>query len=257
MEIVRNEPLYQQAAKVLRQAIADGEYPPGGMLPSEAELSRRYKISRPTVRQAIASLRSEGLVDVVMGKGSFVRATAPAHAVGIKRRVTKAGAKYATPQDDWPEAEAPAVYRADTDSVTAPLLGLVEEEAVITVDRTLIHPQHGDRILHRVIIPLATAEGTALIDDPARPVAELYSILAEGGRKLEWSETVRARMPHPDERTALGLPEAVPLLLSYRVTRDAANGRPLILEELRARADGTALHYLITAETPRNGPRSV
>ena len=54
MDIIRNEPLYKQVAAVLRQAIADGEYEPGGALPSEAVLAERYKVSRPTVRQAIA-----------------------------------------------------------------------------------------------------------------------------------------------------------------------------------------------------------
>ena len=43
----------------------------------------------------------------------------------------------------------------------------------------------------------------------------------------------------------------MPLLFSHRTTQDEADGRALILEELRARADGTTLHYPITAETPK------
>src|SRR5581483_7054315 len=137
-EIIRNEPLYKQVAAVVRQAIADGEYPPESPLPSEAELSARYKISRPTVRQALAALRSEGLIEVIMGKGSFVRGTTnPAAATTVERTVKKTGAKFTTPQDGWTEDEPPNVYRTDTDAITGPLLGMDEAETTITVDRTL------------------------------------------------------------------------------------------------------------------------
>lgn len=251
MDIIRNEPLYKQVAAVLRQAIADGEYEPGGPLPSEAILAERYKVSRPTVRQAIASLRSEGLVDVIMGKGSFVRATATGAANVVERTVTKTGAHYTTPADDWTETEPPTVYRANTDATTAPLLGLDEDEATITVDRTLTDPATGTRYLQRVTIPLATAAGTTLADEPARPVAELYAALAAAGHKPAWTETVHARMPQPDERSTLRIPDAAPLLLLRRVTHDATTSQPLILEELRTSAQGVALSYAITPQTGR------
>jgi GntR family transcriptional regulator len=254
VDIIRNEPLYKQVATVLRQAIADGEYEPGSPLPSEAVLAERYKVSRPTVRQAIASLRSEGLVDVIMGKGSFVRATATGAANVVERTVTKTGARYTTPADDWTELEPPTVYRAATDATTAPLLGLDEDEATITVDRTLVDETTGTRYLQRITIPLATAAGTTLADEPAHPVAELYAALTATGRRLMWTETVQARMPQPDERTALQLPEASPILLLRRVTADAITDQPLILEELRSNAQSGAVMYRISAGAPKKRP---
>ena len=254
MDIIRNEPLYKQVAAVLRQAIADGEHEPGGPLPSEAVLAERYKVSRPTVRQAIASLRSEGLVDVIMGKGSFVRATATGAANTVERTVTKTGARYTTPADDWTELEPPTIYRATTDATTAPLLGLDEDEATITVDRTLVDPATGTRYLQRVTIPLATAAGTTLAEEPARPVAELYTALASAGHSLVWTETVQARMPLPDERTALKLPEASPILLLRRITADAITDQPLILEELRSNAHNGAVKYRVSASTSKERP---
>ncbi|TDU05618.1 GntR family transcriptional regulator [Streptomyces sp. 846.5] len=255
MDIIRNEPLYKQVASVLRQAIADGEYPPNGPLPSEAVLADRYKVSRPTVRQAVASLRSEGLVDVIMGKGSFVRATATGTAHTVERTVTKTGAHYATPADTWTEIEPPNAYRTATDATTAPLLGLDEDEETITVDRTLVNETTGARYLQRVTIPMATAAGTTLADQPARPVAELYAALAAAGHKPAWTETVHARMPHPDERSALRIPDAAPLLLLRRVTHDATTGQPLILEELRTGAEGTAVSFAISPQITRRGDR--
>ena len=54
-------------------------------------------------------------------------------------------------------------------------------------------------------------------------------------------------MPLPDERTALRLPDATPVLHLARVTH-GTDGRPLILEELRIGADRAELAYRITAD---------
>lgn len=43
-----------------------------GPLPSEAELQARFEVSRSVIRQALATLEAEGLVQKVRGKGSFV-----------------------------------------------------------------------------------------------------------------------------------------------------------------------------------------
>lgn len=83
-------------------------------------------------------------------------------------------------------------------------------------------------------------------DADQRP-ASAYWLLTQAGHKLWWSETVRARMPLPDERTALQLPDATPILHLARVTH-GTSGRPLILEELRVGADRAELAYRITAD---------
>jgi DNA-binding GntR family transcriptional regulator len=72
-------PRYQRIAAELRGQIERGTYAPGGRLPSEASLGRRYGVSRETVRRALAQLRAAGLVSVVHGKGWFARpdATGP------------------------------------------------------------------------------------------------------------------------------------------------------------------------------------
>lgn len=254
MEITRNEPLYKQVAAVLRQVIADGEYLPGSLLPSEAQLSARYKVSRPTVRQAIAALRTEGLIDVVNGKGSYVRAHTNRPTRTIGRTITRTGDHYGTPADDWPEAEPATVYRTHTDATTGPLLGLESDEPLIGCDRLLTDPTTGARTIHRTLIPFATADGTSLENTPgARPV-EIYASLA-AGHDLTWHETVHARMPLPDERATLQLPEAVPLLVITRITYDVS-GQPLILEEGRTGAHSTALGYFIAPTLDQPAVRS-
>ncbi len=56
----------------LRQAILDREFDPGEPL-TEHELSRRFRVSRTPVREALAKLERDRLVRVVPKKGAFVR----------------------------------------------------------------------------------------------------------------------------------------------------------------------------------------
>ena len=56
------ESLYRKVAEDIKAAIAAGTYPPGSLLPSEAELAEAYGLSRGTVRQAFAALRADGVI---------------------------------------------------------------------------------------------------------------------------------------------------------------------------------------------------
>ncbi|WP_089948293.1 FadR/GntR family transcriptional regulator [Litoreibacter albidus] len=64
--------LVVQVGDALRQSIQSGEFSPGDKLPSEAMLTKKYDVSRTVVREAIASLRSDGLVEARQGAGVFV-----------------------------------------------------------------------------------------------------------------------------------------------------------------------------------------
>lgn len=55
----------------LRRDIERGRFRPGDRLPSEAELTRLHSVSRTVVREAIAVLRSDGLVEARKGAGVF------------------------------------------------------------------------------------------------------------------------------------------------------------------------------------------
>jgi len=69
--------LYEQIARKLSKAIADGEYALGQRLPSERELAQNFKVSRPTVREAIIALELDELVDVRLGSGVYVKNRQP------------------------------------------------------------------------------------------------------------------------------------------------------------------------------------
>lgn len=64
------EPLYRRIAEEVRAAIEAGEYADARGLPSEHELCTMYGVSRGTVRQAFAYLRSTGVVSSRQGARS-------------------------------------------------------------------------------------------------------------------------------------------------------------------------------------------
>lgn len=55
----------------LKQELARGRYPPGTLMPSEAELVAQFGVSRMTVNRALRELQGEGLVERVQGVGTF------------------------------------------------------------------------------------------------------------------------------------------------------------------------------------------
>lgn len=249
-DVQRPGALYQQVAAEIRSGIASGEIKPGSPLPSETQLIDRYKVSRPTVRKAIAILRAEGLIEVVHGKGSYVRRI-PAPPLTLERTITRSGKSFTTDHGVWVEEREPTVYRTRTTGVTGAPLGLDEGEDLFGVDRALSDPTTGARALYRVLIPLATADqAPALAEAPDVAPERVYAALTTAGHKLTWSETVRARMPQADEREALQLPDATPVVHLLRVTH-GTDGHPLVLEELRTSGSQTQVSYRITADSPR------
>ncbi len=65
--------LYQDLARNLLEELAAGLYPVGARLPAERELALKYSVSRPTVREAIIALEVQGVVEVKVGSGAYVR----------------------------------------------------------------------------------------------------------------------------------------------------------------------------------------
>jgi GntR family transcriptional regulator len=76
-------PLHHQLFLVIRSRILSGEYGADQVLPAEEQLRQEFQVSRVTVRAALASLESKGLIERRQGIGTFVREnvqSAPIHA---------------------------------------------------------------------------------------------------------------------------------------------------------------------------------
>lgn len=76
---------YREIFEKLQGDISSGRYRPGSRLPSEAELVRRFGVSRMTVFRAMKELQSLGIVTRRVGSGTYVSATnnAGSHVFGL------------------------------------------------------------------------------------------------------------------------------------------------------------------------------
>ncbi len=68
----RHATLADRVAEQLGRLIARGEFPRNCRLPTEFELCRRFGVSRPVVRAALAMLRDQGIVRSLKGSGTVV-----------------------------------------------------------------------------------------------------------------------------------------------------------------------------------------
>jgi GntR family transcriptional regulator, histidine utilization repressor len=62
---------YSRVKQHLKDGLATGRWNPGELMPSEAELTAQFGVSRMTVNRALRELQSEGLVERVQGVGTF------------------------------------------------------------------------------------------------------------------------------------------------------------------------------------------
>jgi DNA-binding FadR family transcriptional regulator len=67
---------YEQIADHLLAEIAAGRLLPGERLPGERELAQHLEVGRASVREAIAALQVQGVIETRPGSGSFVAADA-------------------------------------------------------------------------------------------------------------------------------------------------------------------------------------
>lgn len=68
-------PLHEQLASILRGRISSGELP--GRIPSIKALSQEYEVSTRTVERALNTLKDEGLIVALVGKGFYVKQPRP------------------------------------------------------------------------------------------------------------------------------------------------------------------------------------
>src|SRR3954470_2539614 len=70
---------FQRLREKLRAAIASGELV--GKLPGERALAKRFHVNAKTLSKALTDLAAEGVLDRSIGRGTYVKGSAPAPAV--------------------------------------------------------------------------------------------------------------------------------------------------------------------------------
>ena len=71
--IPKSPSLPQVILEEIQRLIAEGKFRPGDSLPSEMELAERFGVGRSSIREATRVLQLLGVVEVIQGKGTFVR----------------------------------------------------------------------------------------------------------------------------------------------------------------------------------------
>lgn len=244
-------PLKKVIADALRADILAAHYTPGTPLPSEPELSARYSVSRPTVRDAVAALILEGLVTVVRGRGTFVRPVPDRHLIllGMSPREDIACPTFADTARVWGWTQLPRPDQTDHDEPTTHRISFVPADRETA---TILNVRPGSRTLrryslwqhsNRVRIEVSSYAIAALIPDWTDNAEEyttqsgaLLSAITQGRHPATLETLTTARMPYADERDRLTMEPGAPILLIRRVRSDK-DGRPLEFTEIKASAE--------------------
>ncbi|HEY5903872.1 MAG TPA: FadR/GntR family transcriptional regulator [Anaerolineales bacterium] len=73
---IQSERLYERIVDQIERRILAGDLKVGDQLPPERELADQFTVSRTAVREAIKALREKGLVEIYLGRGTFVTGSA-------------------------------------------------------------------------------------------------------------------------------------------------------------------------------------
>jgi GntR family transcriptional regulator len=245
-------PAHRQIAADLREKISAGVYTAGAKLPSERELVESYSVSRPTIRDAIQLLRSEGVVVVEHGRGVFVRP--PANVTRLARarlsRAARAKNEGAFLADAVAQGFTPSssvrIRFEEADERVARLLA-IEPGADVTV-RDRVMRANGLVVQLAVSrLPRKFTRGTAIEEVNTGP-GGAYARLEEAGHIIgRFAEDVGSRMPTAEERSLLQLPPGTPVLTVTRVAY-GEDGTPLEMNDIVLPADRYRLTYEWAAE---------
>jgi GntR family transcriptional regulator len=211
-------PLYSQLAENLEAAIRSGRLSSGSHLDNEIELARQLRVSRPTVRRAIAVLANRGLVIRRHGIGTLV--------VPVQvRRPVRLSSLY----DDLVEAEqAPTTRLLAYEVVPAPAeiaagLQLPQASRVLHFERLRLAAGKPVALM-RNFLPLAVGE---LVSEDNLKSTGLYRLLRRGGVQLRLaSQAIGACNAQAREARLLKVTKGAALLTMRRISYDDA-GRPV------------------------------
>lgn len=229
---------YGWLAAGLRARIAQGEWVPGAALPAESALAREHGVALGTLRQALALLVDEGLLERRHGRGTFVRAGLGGASMLRFFRFRQRGDVQAAPRSTIREA---AVVPAS--GAVAEALGLPAGAPVLALER-LRSLDGRPVLLERLTLPLPLFAALAE-SDPAGWDDLLYPMFQRrcGVTVHRAEDRLGFALLSAPDAALLGLPAGHPGAQVHRRAFDLA-GRCV---ELR-HTQGDALAFEYTAQ---------
>jgi len=223
-------PKYHRVADALRREIRTGDLPPGERLPAETALVERFRVSLPTVRQALSVLRAEGLIQSIHGVGTFVK--------DQRRLQRRSRGRYGRARGDQKLLTAHLRHEivfAGRDAAPdhiAEVMGVQPGTEVVIRRRHLFDKEtNRPEEIGASYLPVAVAGDTFLEELGVVPKALFLCVEDLTGRHYtrardQWT----ARMPSADEAAVLELPTGAAVLHVIHTARDE-NGDVLEVSE--------------------------
>ncbi len=240
-------PLHLSISEDLHRQILQDNYPPGTKLPSEHQLMASFKVSRITVRQAIANLASQGLVTAQQGKGVFVNEQRKiVHSLSnplvfVSDDMAQQGIDFSTQNLLFETIAVPDIVRSAL-KISA------RQSKVYTQQKLfLMNGAVGAIDISYISLALGKRHGAALKTGMTFPILKSHGIPIERVEAL-------LECTHADSEISAHL--TVPLghpLMVYRYTAYTSNDRAIVYGESISRADRFCYTVTILKETTKPG----
>jgi GntR family transcriptional regulator len=240
LDLRSDRPLSLQLADLLRAEIQEGHRRPGSHLPTESEFQHAYGVSRTTVRAALATLASEGLVLTRKGFGSYVRSRPPLRRVSSTHRHAshRQSGKPEFDTEAMAQGQVPSrrmlmIGRGPVPADIAAWLGIGAGEDVLIRQRLQLLDDV-PAVVSTSYYPLWVANGTRLESSDALPEGPDNLIEQVGHRFARGMELLTARMPTPDEIRLLELDPGVPVVRMLHIDYDPGGRTLQVADDLYA-----------------------
>lgn len=209
-------PLYAQLKEVLLREIREGGLQPGDRFPSEAVIRDRYRVSRATVRQALAELEAGGVIRKAQGLGSFVAQPKIRH-VPLLTSFTE----LASSQGFMPSHRVLSSTVEEVPASAADELGLVEGTRCRVLRRLFL--ADGSPVGQaETWLPVSALRGhDDLLEEDRLDAGSMYEVLQRPpiGLVLDHAvETISPGVVEPSSAELLGCEAGTPVLLIRRLT---------------------------------------
>ncbi|MEO6206056.1 MAG: GntR family transcriptional regulator [Mycobacteriales bacterium] len=238
-------PLWQQLLADLRDRLAAGEF--ARDFPGELALVEAYGVSRHTVREALRSLRTEGVVSAARGRRPQLTR------VDVEQPLGALASLFATVEAGGLEQRSLVrVLEVRADGTVAARLELEESTPLLYLERLRL--AGGEPLaLDRVWLP---AEQTVALLEVDFTRTSLYAELDQRCdiRLSGGSEQIRAVQPRGHERSLLHLPTDAAVLLVDRT--GSHYGRPFEVRQTVVRGDRYAVTATYDSQTYQLSPAS-
>lgn len=210
-------PLWERVSEALLQDILGGNALPEGRLPSEATLTKRFSVSRVTLRVALSHLEDRGLVHPQPGRGWYVGRAQDQRPVSEEPGVLQSFTEMALSRGLHPGAVLLHFLRRPADWDEAEALGIAPGALLVSLRRL----RQLDGIPVAVDHSLVPAALLPDIDAEAFHEASLYAELQRHGvRPYRADYEVEAVAADAEHARLLGVDPGAPLLSARQICLD-------------------------------------